>query len=270
MIYAATSSSSWLSSWLHQHGETLLSFALGTAATVVVAVIIARRQRRPKTLDYEILANSPIISNVSRQLGTGLRVSWGTDAHPLSWPRLTVLIFKNTGRRGIRREEILEPLSITVTGASKVVDATVTAVSAAHVHELGQREVTRTGEEGHFTNVCALEPDTFNPGDWVEVQLIVDGEHGDIEVEGMVYEADRIRDYQAPAPVLKRIEDALQVALRSHRVFSFLVALYVGMLTYMFGTPNLSVVFRILLSIGLSIGLLPFLFVGSFVPVPRP
>jgi len=165
---------------------------------VVVAVIIARRQRRPKTLDYEILANSPIISNVSRRLGTaGLKVSWGTDAHPLPWPRLTVLRFKNTGRRGIRREEILEPLSITVTGASKVVDATVTAVSAAHVHELGQREVTRTGEEGHFANVCALEPDTFNPGDWVEVQLIVDGEHGDMRVAGTVYEADReIRDYQ--------------------------------------------------------------------------
>jgi hypothetical protein len=110
---------------------------------------------------------------------------------------LTVLRFKNTGRRGIRRPEILEPLSITVTGASRVVDATVTAVSAAYVHELGQQEVTRTGEKGHFADVCALEPDTFNPGDWVEVQLIVDGEHGDIKAAGTVYEADReMRDYQ--------------------------------------------------------------------------
>jgi hypothetical protein len=75
MIYVATSSSSWLSSLLHQHSETLLSVALATAATVVVAVIIARRQRRPKTLDYAILANSPIISDVSRRLGTGLKVS---------------------------------------------------------------------------------------------------------------------------------------------------------------------------------------------------
>jgi hypothetical protein len=147
MIYVATSSSSWLSSLLHQHSETLLSVALATAATVVVAVIIARRQRRPKTLDYAILANSPIISDVSRRLGTSLKVSWGTDAHPLPWPRLTVLRFKNTGRRGIRRSEILEPLSITVTGASRVVDATVTAVSATHVHELGQREVEHQGDQ---------------------------------------------------------------------------------------------------------------------------
>jgi len=144
MIYVATSSSSWLSSllssWLLQ---TLLGFALATAA----AVIIARRQRRPKTLDYAILANSPIISDVSRRLGTSLKVSWGTDAHPLPWPRLTVLRFKNTGRRGIRRSEIREPLSITVTGASRVVDATVTAVSATHVHELGQREVEHQGDQ---------------------------------------------------------------------------------------------------------------------------
>src|SRR5664280_1811127 len=194
MIYAATSASSWLfsvlSSWLL---PALPGVVLGTA----VAVVIARRQRRPKTLDYAIMANSPIISDVSRRLGTSLKVSWGTDALPLPWPRLTVLRFKNTGRRGIRRSEILEPLSITVTGASRVVDATVTAVSAAHVHELGQREVTRTGEEGHFADICALEPDTFNPGDWVEVQLIVDGEHGDMKVAGTVFEADRkISDYQ--------------------------------------------------------------------------
>jgi len=141
-------------------------------------VVIARRQRRPKTLDYAILTNSPIISDVSRQLGTGLKVSWGTDAHPLSWPRLIVLLVRNTGRRGIKGAENREPLSISVTGASRIVDATVTAVSAAYVHELGQREVTtwvfddltdedrnkaRTDEKEHFADVCVLEPDTFNP-----------------------------------------------------------------------------------------------------------
>jgi hypothetical protein len=69
MIYAATSS------WLHQYQETLLGFALATAAAVAIALFFHFRQRRPKTLDYAILANSPIISDVSRRLGTGLKVS---------------------------------------------------------------------------------------------------------------------------------------------------------------------------------------------------
>jgi hypothetical protein len=155
--------------WLQTHFELVLAtFGVVLAVIGIAATIwVARRERRPKTLDWEMLANLPIVGRGATSMnGSKLEVVWD-KTRPLTQPQLVKLRILNTGRREIEGDEYTEPVSVAVQG--EIIEATVTDTSPANVYPLGTVKLASKRE-------VQLSPKLLNPEDWIDLQLLVDGE----------------------------------------------------------------------------------------------
>jgi hypothetical protein len=71
---------------------------------VLVTLVFAWFQRKRKTLDWELLADEPIVSAGSEYLGSTLTLEW--EGSKLEHPRLISLRIFNSGNREVKRDVV--------------------------------------------------------------------------------------------------------------------------------------------------------------------
>ena len=151
---------------------------------ILVTIIIAIRQRRPKRVVYDVLVNRRIIARTTYQATGALAVIYG-DRH-LKDPHLVVIRVANGGKVEIRPEDWEEPLSLNT--SAEIIDSGVVGASSKDL----QPEIT--SGEGH--EVC-LSKDLLNQGEWYDVQMLLDGSGGvsgvSARIAGARVEAKRTR-----------------------------------------------------------------------------
>jgi hypothetical protein len=158
-----------------------------------VSVIFAWFQRSPKTLDWQLVADQPIVGAGSEHFGSSLTVEWETTK--LEDPRVISLRIFNSGKREVLDSDYQSPISIVVPGteivAAYVINATVGA------YEKGPVPVEHNASP-RYGDVVELKPGCLNPGDYMTVQLIVDGQAGRANVMTRVAgQSRRIRNVVA-------------------------------------------------------------------------
>jgi hypothetical protein len=140
---------------------TILGLVLG-AIGILATVIIASRQRKPKRVTYDVIANRRIITQTGYQVTKALVVTYGD--RNLSDPHLIVVRVANTGKVEVRPEDWEEPLSLTT--SSEIVDSGVVGTSSKDL------KVEAAPVESHQIRFGKM---LLNQGEWFDVQMLVDG-----------------------------------------------------------------------------------------------
>jgi hypothetical protein len=156
--------------WIIDHWE----FVVGALIAVALTVVQIWWQRQLKRLDWQPGTNEAIVVAGNEHLGSLLLVSWdGTD---LTRPRLITLRVRNTGRLPVQNSDYTSGITVRIPDA-EVVGAFVTKVSHPDVFPLGQLKTGSTP-----THEVKLRPECINRKDWIDLQVIVDGEtaHPDV------------------------------------------------------------------------------------------
>jgi PASTA domain len=143
---------------------TVLGLSLGVIS-ILVAIFIAIKQRRPKRVIYDITANRRIVTGTDYKVTKGLVVTYGDRR--LSDPYLVVVRIANGGKVEIRPEDWEESLSLKT--HSEVVDSGVVGTSSKDMSV----ELTRV--EAHQVTIGEV---LLNQGEWFDVQMLVDGPGG--------------------------------------------------------------------------------------------
>lgn len=153
---------------------------------VVVAVVLTtagwlityryrQRDRKSKTLDYQVVSDIAILNH--RPEDSGLSVTYLGEE--LDNPRVVRVRVQNTGSEVIRAGEILEPYSLGV-GASWLVSVGMAEQSAP---SLASFEAVA----GPCTHAVKLHLNTLNPGDEFTLQLLLDTkDDADISIAGRI------------------------------------------------------------------------------------
>jgi hypothetical protein len=155
--------------------------ALGIAA----AIAIYLRQRSVKRFEYQVLSSRALMVDAKIGGNKELRVSYGE--REVKDPRLTVLKLLNSGRVEIRTKDFEQPIRIMASPGASVVFAEVVRTNPDQLQPIVTMVDDRTLE---------LKPSLFNAGDWVELQLLVDGDPGPLEVIGRIAGVQRISNIQ--------------------------------------------------------------------------
>jgi hypothetical protein len=165
---------------------------IGTWTAVVVGVAAAliawltyRSQRGRKGLEYLVLSTQRL---VDPRVAEDLDVHF--DGRPVDDPSLTVLRMVSTGERGIASETFESPLRITLEGASKVVHASVSAVRPSDL------PVVLTTD----SNRVSIEPLLLNPGDFIEILALADGQPTHVALDARIADVTPRRRNSLPYP----------------------------------------------------------------------
>ena len=152
-----------MSFWARNHDSIIVS-AISLAVGAAISWWI---NRRPKTLDVVIKENTLILTAPATTAGERLGVTW--DGEPLRHPRLIRLRLVNTGRQVVRSSDFDEGEAFWVTVHGAVIKAldVLSRSGGVQCHQLRPTGDDRVG----------LLPKSLEPREWVDVQLVVDGEH---------------------------------------------------------------------------------------------
>ena len=166
--------------WVTQPG-TIIGIA-----GLVVALIIAYLQWRPKRLDYLVTVDRDLAPGVEGWPNASVRVG----DQVLVQPRLLGLRFVNTGRVAIRKEDFEVPLTIKL-------GETVVTHRVVDFEPLNLRFFARPADDGR---ALTLDPTLLNPGDWFEYELLLDGKPSSIIIDGRIAGVKAVRDVTDPDP----------------------------------------------------------------------
>jgi hypothetical protein len=172
---------------------TWAGLAVGLIA-LVEAVVLYLMQRRTKQLDYQIVTDRELVfPGPYGEIGD-LEISY--KGHPVKAPRLLALKIVNSGKVEIRRDDFDHPLSIIIPKDSGLLSSEISDVSS---------EVTRPSLLIHGEEV-EVEPLLLNPGDWIELQLLVDGP-GRPQITGRIAGVHKIGDYATRLRSRRRLRE---------------------------------------------------------------
>lgn len=145
----------------HQGAITLLSLIFGLVA-IAITVAFFMYERDKRTFDWQLLTDEPIMTHAPRE-GFGIKVIWNTTE--LQHPRLVTVRLMNTGKREIRESDFDGP----------------TLIAVGEGFEVKKASAIRRRPGMRHTPVCwynsdgaTINPIAYNPGNWVDVQLLVD------------------------------------------------------------------------------------------------
>jgi hypothetical protein len=153
--------------------QTWVGLGIGSVVTIMVAVLIYRKQKTPRTLDYAIRSTQDLTSDASPHLRTRMEILWkgqGEDSHLgriLKEPRIVNYHIRNTGKRAIDADDFKKEIEVRA-GSGSIVDVIVTEVSHEGVIELGP--ISSDVDDATF-----FIPSLMNPKDWINIQVITDG-----------------------------------------------------------------------------------------------
>lgn len=176
-------------SWYAQHGGALWWTVSGVLATLLISTGVFWLQRSPKRLGYRIKTNAGIFSSASRAVASKTVVLYGTT--PLANPRLLEVRFTNRGKRPIDEDDYREPISIQIVSDAEIVESTIVAASN---DELKGSQLILGGRRH-----VELRPRWLDRGDWLDVQLLLEGQEVKLAVTSRVKDqTERIRSDDEP------------------------------------------------------------------------
>lgn len=152
---------------------------------VAVAWLTYRDQSSKKGLEYLVLSSRPLVSS---RVASELTVSFG--GRPVVEPSFTVLRLVSTGDKGIPAGSFEGPLAVNLKGAKEIVSG---SVSARRPDDLPV-SLQATGDR------LFIEPLLLNPGDFIEVQALSDGQPEAVVVEARIADVTPRRRSQLPYP----------------------------------------------------------------------
>ena len=152
---------------------------LGTAGLIVgiggvlISVVIAVWQRRPKRIVYDISANRRIITRTPYQESGALHVMYGQLQ--LKDPHLVVVRVTNDGKVEVRPEDWEEPFKLRT--ESEIIDSGIVGRSS---EDLNASIVNR---ELHEVSCSKL---LLNKDEWFDIQMLVDGSGGALNASARI------------------------------------------------------------------------------------
>lgn len=162
--------------WLTHNWE----FVVGTAIAVVgilIGVAIAFWQRQPKQLDYAIKTQIRLIGDrIARAPDApAFAVTYDGDID-VKDPGVLVVRVANTGKRAVVDTDYTEGIQISANATAFLMAPHLTAKSdGVSPESIGSLyRLFRDSDEGGLT------PRLLNPGEWFEVQILTDGDAGDV------------------------------------------------------------------------------------------
>jgi hypothetical protein len=155
------------------------------AGSLAVGFLTYRDQRGRKRLEYLVVSN---IRVVPRSVSTKLGVVY--DGSPVPDASILIVRLVNTGDKAVRAEDFNSDLAIRIEGAHQVVSALATR---SRPTDLGP-EVS-VGEDR-----VLVAPLLLNPGDMIELQLLVSGIASIATVEGRLADVSIVARKELPYP----------------------------------------------------------------------
>lgn len=149
-------------------------------AGIVVTVVFFFAQRSRKSMSCYITFNSKLFS-IRREAQDKLRVFY--EGKPVSNLRLLVLRIQNTGNQPILTQDFDEPIGFTFNEGINIIDGEIGSTKPDNL----RINLTKVDKE------LLLSPILFNPGDYVEVNLLIDGAMKDFRVSGRVIGVTQIK-----------------------------------------------------------------------------
>lgn len=148
---------------------TLASILVGAA----IAVTIYNKNKRRKTLDWELKSDTRILSHTAAVDGQDVKVMVGDEV--LNNPRMLTYRFKNTGNVEIMRDDFLRDITLP--------EVDVISVS---VNDLAGIQLIVD-----FEPEVKVAADCLNPGEHLQVKYLVDNASGDVVPDFRVKGATR-------------------------------------------------------------------------------
>jgi hypothetical protein len=146
---------------------------------VVVTLFFSWLQRKRKTLDWDLLADQPIVGAGTEYIGSSLTVAW--EGTQLEHPRVINLRIFNSGNEELLGSQLEQhPISITIP-STKIIAAYVLE-STTGAYPVGQVPVDHNADGDVVKLKPAFATEFLNRGKYVTVQVIVDGEEGLVDV----------------------------------------------------------------------------------------
>lgn len=152
---------------------------------LVVAWATYRSQSEQRGIEYLVLSNQRL---VSPRVAGDLEVSFRGQV--VEAPALTVLRMVSTGDRAIAAAAFEGPLVVTLAGARRVVSASVSAMRPRDLPVVLSSE----GDAVH------VDPLLLNPGDFLEIQALTEGQPEHVRVSGRIADVKPRRRTQLPYP----------------------------------------------------------------------
>jgi len=167
------------SAWWVAHGETAWASIISIIVTAAFGYLFYRRAEKPKRLGWGIMSKSRII-NAGDNERANLNVVYKNQE--VANPNIVVLRVGNLGKSAILRSDLPEPIRIMLHD-TKLVATEIVARSNPDV----KASLDTSADD---PNVVELDPELFNKGESLEVQLVTDGELSDPTVHARVADGE--------------------------------------------------------------------------------
>lgn len=173
-----------------------------SALGIVVAIGIYLRQRNIKRFEYQMLSSRELIVDAKIGGDKELRVSYGE--REVNDPRLTVLKLLNSGRVEIRSDDFEQPIRVVASPKASIVFTEVVRTNPNDLHPI----ITIVNER-----TLELKPLLLNAKDWVELQLLVDGDPTPLEFSGRIAGVQGINDLNVRLKRNQEIREGVNAVL---------------------------------------------------------
>jgi hypothetical protein len=190
--------------WWDAHGETVWASLAAIVITAVISFIFYRKAEKPKRLGWEVRSKSRII-NASGNQRANLNVVYRDQE--VASPNIIVVRVGNVGKRAIPRADIPEPIKITLSDAKLL---------ATEIVETSNPDIKASlGVSASDQNVIELEPELFNKGEWLEIQLVTDGRLDDPAIHARVADGEVVEVLSKDNPAEKMRSSSSSILLIS-------------------------------------------------------
>ena len=187
-------------------------FVVGTGIGIIVGVGIALWQRQPKRLDYDIINNVPILSSQTGHISERLQVEY--DGMIVEEPRIVTIRIENTGKRAVEPDEYEIPITITYQ-RNHPFDGFISNVSSQGISAEIDLPVDDELESEDPSGIIIIKPGLLNRGEWLDVQLISDGNPGTVKVFARFTDQSRPMRKKSESPVPTLISYVLGMIIGS-------------------------------------------------------
>lgn len=206
--------------WFDDRMEFIIGVALAVLG-IAVGIAVAWWQHKPKSLDYIITSKGMLMSEEAQGLKGKLTVTCGDEV--INNPWIVTIRIINTGKVAVAKQDydIGDPIRVEFSKTPPT-DGHITASSPPDIFKLDET-VGEIGPQG-----AVLTPKLLNAGDWFEVQLLSDGDPGDIAVDCRI--ADQRR-------AMRRLDASSERPAALDRLIVALpVCTWIAVLTYAWAT----------------------------------
>lgn len=189
-----------LSDWLALGG------VLVGLAGVAVAIWAVQGQRRPKQLDYFVVSSAGLLRPEAQRMREPLSIDY--DGVPMRTPWLATIRVVNTGKQAVEAADYVDPIRVTYE-RNPPFDGYVAATSRDGLWPEGQSiwpaDPAAPTDSSEPLGTHEIHPPLLNPGEWLEVQLLSDGDPGGLTVQAAFPDQSRpMQSAQIRGPQLRR------------------------------------------------------------------